>query len=42
MKRALTLGLLAATLALGACGKKAEPLPPSGQDIQYPRKYPTQ
>lgn len=45
MSRALKFSMLLvvlAPLALSACGKKAEPLPPAGTDSTYPRKYPTQ
>lgn len=45
MSRVLKFGLLLAVLAplaLSACGKRAEPLPPAGTDSTYPRKYPTQ
>jgi hypothetical protein len=32
--------LLAASLPLCACGKKAEPSPPPGEPVTYPRAYP--
>jgi hypothetical protein len=32
--------LLAAALPLLACGKKAEPGPPPGAVVTYPRNYP--
>lgn len=41
--RTLALLLLVAALAtpLAACGKKGPPIPPDGQDSDYPRTYPT-
>jgi predicted small lipoprotein YifL len=32
---------LALALALTACGKKGPPEPPEGEEITYPRTYPT-
>lgn len=37
-RRAALLALLA--LALAACGRKGDPLPPEGADPAYPRRYP--
>jgi predicted small lipoprotein YifL len=41
--RPLALLLLVVALAapLAACGKKGPPIPPDGQDSDYPRTYPT-
>jgi len=39
--RALLILALLAPLALSACGKKADPGPPSDRPSNYPRKYPT-
>jgi predicted small lipoprotein YifL len=41
--RTVTLILLVAALAgpLAACGKKGPPIPPDGQDSDFPRRYPT-
>lgn len=38
-RRALVALALAAALA--ACGKKGPPKPPEGEEITYPRTYPT-
>jgi predicted small lipoprotein YifL len=38
-RRAALLALLA--LALAACGRKGDPLPPEGADPAAPRRYPT-
>jgi predicted small lipoprotein YifL len=41
--RTLALLVLVVALAapLAACGKKGPPIPPDGQDSDYPRTYPT-
>jgi hypothetical protein len=39
---ALALLVLALTLPLGACGKKAAPSAPPGETDNFPRHYPTQ
>lgn len=41
--RTVAMLLLVAALAapLAACGKKGPPIPPDGQDSDYPRSYPT-
>jgi predicted small lipoprotein YifL len=38
-RRTALLALLA--LALAACGRKGDPLPPAGADPAYPRQYPS-
>lgn len=32
---------LALAVALTACGKKGPPKPPEGEEVTYPRTYPT-
>tara|TARA_A100001037_G_scaffold283120_2_gene288352 strand:+ start:256 stop:381 length:126 start_codon:yes stop_codon:yes gene_type:complete len=32
---------LALAFALTACGKKGSPKPPEGEEVTYPRTYPT-
>ncbi len=41
--RSFALLMLVAALAapLAACGKKGPPIPPDGQDSDFPRSYPT-
>ncbi len=42
MTRALRCAaiLLAALIAVSACGKKGDPIPPSGEDSTFPEVFP--
>ena len=39
-RHAFLVVLLAVALALSACGKKGNPVPPAGEPDTYPRVYP--
>ena len=41
LARIFALLLLVTAAGLAACGKKGDPIEPEGENLTYPREYPT-